>query len=284
MARRKADPESRGRTPAKDNDLEEVEVLAQTTDSVSTTTTFTDDATWEDEPEYNLANPYETSPPPLASGRSTPRKRKPTARKIFVAQPSSARKGLGKAKGNIPDNVSPLVNVSGEQVRHAINDGAVYTFEYLFDVFKTSLRLLRKPLSFLLFIYLLAYLLTLASSAFRTIFAPICWIPGVSRTPLCYSPPELPKVPKWADYPKLAEMESSTFEQLLDATVGNSALSLEIKKSEMATQDLIALVKVSDYNGKDMLANKLEGFVESAKKTGRGLQRFSARVSGAVDR
>jgi hypothetical protein len=286
MARRKSSLTPREGTPAQVDELENVEVLTETTRSEASVTTFTDDASWEDEPEYNLAHPHESSPPLLSAvNGKTARKRKSSSRKIFVAQPNSMRKPFAaKGKGNIQEDVPPLVTIDREQIRDAFSHGALYTLEYFFDVLKSSLYFLRKPLSVILSLYILAYLLTSVSSAFRSVVAPICWIPGLSRTPLCYTPPPLPTVPRWADYPKLAEMEGSTFEQLLDETVGGTGLSLEIKKAEMATTDLVALVKVSDFKSKDALAEQLETFVEVAKKTGRGLQRFSSRVSGAVDR
>jgi len=66
--------------------------------------------------------------------------------------------------------------------------------------------------------------------------------------------------------------------------VGGSGLSLEIKKAEMATSDLIALVRVSNnLRSRDMLAESLAQFVNDAKKTGRGLQKLSSKIGGAVD-
>jgi hypothetical protein len=58
---------------------------------------------------------------------------------------------------------------------------------------------------------------------------------------------------------------------------------LEIKKAEMATTDLVTLVRVSDLKSRDMLADLLARFVDDAKKTGRGLQKLSSKVGGAVD-
>jgi hypothetical protein len=92
---------------------------------------------------------------------------------------------------------------------------------------------------------------------------------------------ELP--PRWADYPKLVDVQSSTFEQLLDESVGGSGLALEIKKAEMATVDLNTLVRVSNLKSRDLIAETLSEFVEDAKKTGRGLQKLSSKVGGAVD-
>lgn len=89
---------------------------------------------------------------------------------------------------------------------------------------------------------------------------------------------------QWADYPKLIDVQSRTFEQLLEDIAGGSGLSLEIKKAEMATNDLVTLVRVSDLKSRDLLANTLVGFVEEARKTARGLQKFTSKVGSAVDR
>lgn len=66
--------------------------------------------------------------------------------------------------------------------------------------------------------------------------------------------------------------------------MGGSGLSLEIKKAEMATIDLGTLVRVSDLKSRDLIAESLGEFVEDAKNTGRGLQKLSSKVGGAVDR
>ena len=120
----------------------------------------------------------------------------------------------------------------------------------------------------------------MTSNAFRAVVAPLCWVPGIAGTPMCYTPP---KIPKFADYSKLAEIQGATFEQLLDESVGGSGLSLEIKKAEMATTDLVTLVKVSKLTSKDLLADALVEFVSNAKETSRGLLKLSAKVSSAVD-
>jgi hypothetical protein len=78
-------------------------------------------------------------------------------------------------------------------------------------------------------------------------------------------------------------VQSATFEQLLDESVGGSGLALEIKKAEMATSDLITLIRVSELRSRQVLADTLAEFVEDAKKTGRGLQRLNAKVGSAVD-
>lgn len=90
-------------------------------------------------------------------------------------------------------------------------------------------------------------------------------------------------LPQWADYPKLINVQTATFESLLDESVGGSGLALEIKKAEMATVDLNTLIRVSNLKSRDLIAETLSEFIEDAKRTGRGLQKLSSKVGGAVD-
>jgi len=70
----------------------------------------------------------------------------------------------------------------------------------------------------------------------------------------------------------------------MDDFVTGSALSLQVKHAEMATTDLVTLVRINDLKAKNTLATSLLDFVDDAKKTGKGLQRLSSNVGGAVDR
>lgn len=79
-------------------------------------------------------------------------------------------------------------------------------------------------------------------------------------------------------------VQGKAFETLLEESVDGPGLALEIKNAEMATSDLIMLVRVSDLKSKDRLAATLVQFVEDARKAGRSLTRFNARVGGAVDK
>jgi hypothetical protein len=59
------------------------------------------------------------------------------------------------------------------------------------------------------------------------------------------TPPTGGKHVMWADYLALIDAQNKIFEQLLDGSVGGSALSLEIKNAERATKDMVALVRIS---------------------------------------
>lgn len=141
------------------------------------------------------------------------------------------------------------------------------------DVLKTTLSFLKKLLGWILLVSILTFLFEV-QDPFSKVLAPICLIPGVS---MCY-------VPRRADYARLSQLEGSTFGRLLDDAVGSTSPSFEIKKAEMAAEDLIVLVEHSDLKGDDTLAKHLWRFAGAAKIAGDGLVRLNARVDGAIDR
>ena len=167
--------------------------------------------------------------------------------------------------------------------------GAASSVRYFGSVFTHAFQLLKKPLGFLFFLYLLLHLLSWLVSSFRPVFEPVCWIPGIWSTPFCRPPPLVVengtlKSPRRVDYPRLVEIQSASFEQLLDGAIGGPALNLDIKKAEMATRDLITLVKHSELKSRELLGQSLYAFVLDAKKAGKGLAKLTARINGAVDK
>ncbi|KZT29732.1 hypothetical protein NEOLEDRAFT_1106279 [Neolentinus lepideus HHB14362 ss-1] len=178
----------------------------------------------------------------------------------------------------------PRDTLTKEHLEDAVSSGALFTVRYVLDIIGRAVRLLRIPLSMLLFIWILAFVVGKMSHSIRTVMSPLCIIPGISSLSVCtWSQVSDGRSTRWADYPKLVDMQSSTFEQLLDESVGGAGLALEIKKAEIATSDLTTLVRVSDLNSRDLLADSLVEFVDDAKRTGRGLQKLSAKINGAVD-
>lgn len=231
-------------------------------------TGFTDDANCEDKPDHNLADPHDTSPLADDSGQcaSRRRRRKKTRQNGSVAQKTQANAGIsGQATSLVNTNKGQL---KGAHRRKASRRRVLWFLGML--VFAVSL------------VYMFASFLATTSIAFRSVLSPLCWVPGIARTPTCYTPP--PSVARFADYPVLAEMQGTIFEKLLDDTAGGLGLSLEVKNAGLAASDLVMLVKASHFRSKDMLAQHLEEFVDVAKKTSHGLQRFSSHVGGAVDR
>lgn len=242
---------------------------------------------WEDEEggtslfiDSRTGSPFEGS-----NFRMARRRRRPTRgakKQIAPTRPTTMVKtASSKADEQLP-------TIAREDVVHGLVHGSLFTGKYALDIFKRALLLLRYPLSFLFCLYILAFILNKMEHTFKSILSPICIVPGLGKTRFCHTPTPSTlsnhRPARWADYPHLVDVESKTFEQLMSGVIGGSALSLEVKQAEMATTDLVALVRISDLKAKDTLASSLLAFIESAKKTGRGLQRLSSKVGGAVDR
>jgi hypothetical protein len=83
--------------------------------------------------------------------------------------------------------------------------------------------------------------------------------------------------------PQARRFADETFDQLLDESVGGKGLALEVKKAEMASNDLITLVRVSDLKSKDQIVERLSKFSDDARGTGRSLHSLGAKIHGAVD-
>lgn len=58
---------------------------------------------------------------------------------------------------------------------------------------------------------------------------------------------------------------------------------MEVKRAEMASQDLITLVRASNLKSAVQIADRLSTFVEDARGAGRSLRSLGAKIQGAVD-
>ena len=233
-----------------------------------------EDSEWEDVPE---AQPVRTVSSRTARSRSVSvqptsptgarqtRRRRPV-KTVYVVQPQPAAPPLAAP---IPRRKPILYQ---DQVQEVFMTGVASGVRYFGGVFTHAFQLLKTPLGYMvfgvLFVCCLAFVMTRLYGMLHAVVAPVCWIPLISSSVVCRVPhiPQdthggLPQA-QWADYPRLVEIQSSSFEQLLGGSVGGSALSLEIKKAEMATKDLITVVKLSDLKSRERLAASLFEFVE----------------------
>jgi len=171
-----------------------------------------------------------------------------------------------------------------------VQEFTIFTIRYAWDVSSRAFLYSRYILGFLLSLWIVALITLRISSTLWGAVAPICYLPIISNSRICEAwrnpEPSMPvkQTPRWADYPKMVDLQSKTFEQLIDDSVGGSALSLEVKKAEMAMTDLVTFVRLSKLKAKDTLASSLIEFVQDARKAGRGLQKMSSKIGGAVDK
>ncbi|KAG2747936.1 hypothetical protein P692DRAFT_20735985 [Suillus brevipes Sb2] len=172
--------------------------------------------------------------------------------------------------------------VDQQQVKQVLSAGAYHSSFYFLDIILRAMRLMRLPLSVLLFLWLLASTMVRLSTTIRTAFSPMCFLPWVSTSALC-TQLVLGSPPYQVDFVPLMQYQSSMFEQILDGSAGGSGLSLAIRTAEFATADLATLVRSSSLKSRDTLADLLTTFVRDAKKTARSLTKLSSKVGGAVD-
>lgn len=244
-----------------------------------------EDDNWEDvienEPwseEQDEAKVKSRSSTPLAS--PTPRRRK-LHKTAYVA--SSNRKGVVVAPPTPKRKTAPPRDIPTDKIIDTAVTGAVFTGHYVLDILGTGMNLMRKPLGFLVFVALLSVCMGYIAFYVQKALLPFCFLPFVNRSTMCAV--LLPSPTDTANpWEKLVQVQTKTFDELLEETAGGSSLSLEVKKAEMATADLVTLIRHSDLKSREMLAASLKGFVDDARKTGRGLQKMSAKVAGAVDK
>jgi len=159
---------------------------------------------------------------------------------------------------------------------------------YIAEVLNTVLRMMKYPISIPLAIMACACALAIMSDVVRSVLPPMCSIPAILRPagahvgPSC--PPNPQRTPVWADFPSFIKVEDKTFESLIDETAEGAGLALEIEMAEMATSDLVTLVRVSNMDNREIFADALSAFEKDARKVSRGLTRFSSKVGGAVDK
>jgi len=245
---------------------------------------------WEDDGDDSSQTMYRTASPAgsvNAYARTFRKRRRPPfsvngSRRQFSRSSSNTTTKRGCASPIFEER--PLV--AREDLVDGALHGALFTIKYSLDVLGRALHFLRYPLSFFIFLWFLG-VLTTRMHTLQSAYAPLCIIPGISSSFICRPEPlkaSTKRRSQWADYPRLVEAESKSLDSLLTGFVGGSALSLEIKQAEMATVDLVALVRISDLKAKDTLATSLGYFIDDAKRAGRGLQRLSSKVGGAVDK
>jgi hypothetical protein len=181
------------------------------------------------------------------------------------------------------------VDTPGPKISNVLASSIIPVVFYIAEVLGTVVRVMKFPISLAIVVLVCAYTLSIMSDAIASALAPICSTPIISLLCLTSKPRDIPRpsnsdrTPRWADFPSLLNVESKTFESLLDEMVEGPGLALEIKKAEMATSDLATLVRVSDLKSREILADSLSEFVKDARKVGRGLTRFSSKVGGTVD-
>jgi hypothetical protein len=169
----------------------------------------------------------------------------------------------------------------------------VFLVRYTLDVMKIILRLLKVPLAlsvilwgcFFLSTLGLAYVSTTVSSFVDAIAQPMCTLPLVPTVfHFCDIDSRQPHSTMFANFAGLMDVQRDSLEVLLEESVGMSVTGWEIKRSEIATNDLIVLVKLSKLKCRLILTDALEDFLRKARRASDNLKRLDSRVSFLIDR
>jgi hypothetical protein len=128
---------------------------------------------------------------------------------------------------------------------------------WLLEVFGGALKVLKKPLSYFLAIWLLFGLLVVVRNfVTNTIYAslsPICRIPGASllNLPFCpvYRVDTSNGPPPSVEFEQLMTVQSK-FEEVLEESAGGVSLPLDMKRGEASIRDLRQLVRYSQLHSK----------------------------------
>ena len=106
----------------------------------------------------------------------------------------------------------------------------------------------------------------------------LCFIPG-----LCASQSN-PRLPMWADFHRIGRIQTDSFDSLLASGLGGYKLVGFVTRAEMAANNLVTAVRVSELKARDVLADKLAEFARDASTTGDELQGLHEQIIGAADR
>jgi hypothetical protein len=166
-----------------------------------------------------------------------------------------------------------------------------YSVDWFFDVIGGALKALRKPISFVIALYLFSGLMIMMQNiltrSFYSALSPVCRIPGVSmlgfppcRTPLPPGYQASPNAP--IEFEQLMGVQGQ-FEEVLEASAAGISLPLDMKRGETSIRDLRQVVRFSSLNSKQEMILELDGFIETARIASYDLQKFNSHVGRGVD-
>ena len=117
---------------------------------------------------------------------------------------------------------------------------------------------------------------------------PACLVPGTTTT--CSSsswpssPPEADKAPLWADFRSLVGVEGTLLGNLFDERFDGFKFPLEMRQGEMAIKDLRSLVRTSELDDREILADSLAEWLKCACNLRKSLVRFYSGARDTLDR
>lgn len=85
------------------------------------------------------------------------------------------------------------------------------------------------------------------------------------------------------DFTHFVKLQESLYDGMLSQHNADSISALELKKVELATRDLQAMIKYSNLLSHDLLEAKLGDYIARSRKFGRDIQSLQAQTKGVID-
>ncbi|KAG2235489.1 hypothetical protein INT48_007887 [Thamnidium elegans] len=85
------------------------------------------------------------------------------------------------------------------------------------------------------------------------------------------------------DFTHFVKLQESLYDGMLSQSNADSISALELKKVELATRDLQAMIKYSNLLSHDLLEAKLGEYIGRSKRFGRDIQSLQAQTRGVID-
>jgi hypothetical protein len=201
-------------------------------------------------------------------------------------------------RGN--DKIAPSLRLSGPKTSGQPNNSDVMAnlidllgsvAEWLLDVLGGASKALKRPISWVIAIYVFAGLLTLVQNLLThsvySALSPICRLPGSSflHLPMCQtSTPKLRKEDpaRAIEFNQLMTAQSR-FEDVLEQSAAGVSLPLDMKRGETSIRDLRQIVRFSQLSSRNELVLEFDGFIETARIASFDLQKFNSHVGRGVD-
>ena len=186
-------------------------------------------------------------------------------------------------------------------VKDSVFEGISFVVRYGLEILRRTMRYLIGPLSFLLFLWMLLWLVYVSlSPALHKIHTSICVVPGTSWFTMCRhwkssahtidhgSEQKSQSGQTMSTEPAVDfhQVQGSIFEKLLDhasATSGEE-LSLGMWKVEMDTENMLAYVLKSDLESRESLTQLMETFAADVETTASILADLNSKSMSAIDR
>ncbi|CEP19405.1 hypothetical protein [Parasitella parasitica] len=171
-------------------------------------------------------------------------------------------------QSNLPDKIQYSTNAFS------------FVLGYLFDVFMGALMVLKPVISFLSAVAMLLGLISFGYQKFQDlVLDAICPMPLIgTHLPVCRN--YIQVVP---DFTHFVRLQENLYDGMLSQNGADSISALELKRVELATRDLQAMVKFSNLLMHDLLEAKLGDYIVRSRRFGRDIQSLQAQTKGVID-